>query len=315
MKEIEFSKFTGQGNDFIIVDFTEREYFLLENHIKMLCDRHFGIGADGLIIVRKSESADFFMDYHNSDGTVAEMCGNGIRCMARFVFEKNLTEKKEIMIETRAGLKKIKIQLLEKKTVGHIDVDMGSPVFEPEKIPLKMTAVKKLILPENDKKNNYELLGDFKTKKDLFFRKKFNISGNIYELNCLSMGNPHCVIFIDENMNLEDIKLGEVGSEIENFDIFPRKTNVEFIKIQKNNEISMRVWERGCGETLACGTGACASVAVSIIHKKIKPGETIVNLKGGKLYINWSGKQNDSIFLKGPVDYVFDGRYFFDNIT
>jgi diaminopimelate epimerase len=165
------------------------------------------------------------------------------------------------------------------------------------------------------KEQDDSYFGEFNTRNDLFFRKNFNISGKTYELNCISMGNPHCVIFIAENENLEDIELEKIGPAIENFVIFPKKTNVEFIKIGSANEIGMRVWERGCGETLACGTGACASAAASIVLGKIKPKEVIVNLKGGILFISWSGKASDSVFLKGKVDYVFDGEYFLDNIA
>ncbi|MDD3520008.1 MAG: diaminopimelate epimerase [Actinomycetota bacterium] len=312
MKKIEFSKLTGQGNDFILIDSTKKEISFSDSQIKLLCDRHFGIGADGIIIIRKSKSADLFMDYYNSDGTLAEMCGNGIRCMARFAFEKNIIEKEEINIETRAGLKKIKFQLIKNKTVGLIEVDMGAPIFEAEKIPVDPTAAKEMIL---HKEQDDSYFGEFNTINDLFFRKNFNISGKTYELNCISMGNPHCVIFIAENENLEDIELEKIGPAIENFVIFPKKTNVEFIKIGSANEIGMRVWERGCGETLACGTGACASAAASIVLGKIKPKEVIVNLKGGILFISWSGKASDSVFLKGKVDYVFDGEYFLDNIA
>ncbi len=312
MNEVEFSKLTGQGNDFILIDSVKKEYSFQESQIRKLCDRHFGIGADGVIIVRKSKSADLFMDYYNSDGTIAEMCGNGIRCMARFAFEKNILKKNEILIETRAGIKKIKLQLLESNKVGMIEADMNSPIFEYGKIPVKPEAAQDMLLTEE---NNNDFYGDFKTREDLFLRKKYNISGKLYELNCLSMGNPHCVIFISENENLKDMDLCKIGPEIENFLIFPKKTNVEFIKVLSDSEISMRVWERGCGETLACGTGACASVAAAVVLEKVKPGETVVNLEGGRLFIKWSGKQSDSIFLKGKVDYIFDGSYFFDNIA
>lgn len=311
MKELEFSKLSGQGNDFILIDSTKQQQHLSASQIKSACDRHFGIGADGVIIVRKSDAADFFMDYYNSDGTIAEMCGNGIRCMARFLFEKKLISKDKIIIETRAGLKKIKLQLSENKKIGLIEVSMGTPVFEPEKIPVDTEAAKKIMLPSEgspEEKNNPS-----SGTENLFFMKKFAVNDKIYSFNCLSMGNPHCVIFISDDENLEDIDLKVIGPEIENHPIFPQKTNVEFVKILKDNEISMRVWERGCGETLACGTGACASAAAAILLHKIKPGEVTVIIKGGKLQISWTGDSEDSIFLKGRVEYIFDGKYFYDN--
>ncbi len=314
MEGFEFSKLTGQGNDFILIDSVKKEYSFTESQIKKMCDRHFGIGADGVIIVRKSVSADLFMDYYNSDGTIAEMCGNGIRCMARFAFEKKLVQKEEILIETRAGLKRIKLQLLADGKVGLIEADMGSPIFDNEKIPVIPEDAEETELPLKNK-NTGNFYGEFKAEKNLFFERKFYISEKLYELNCLSMGNPHCVIFISESEQLEEIDLRKIGPEIENFPIFPRKTNVEFIKIISDNEISMRVWERGCGETLACGTGACASVSAAIILNKVKPREVVVNLTGGRLFISWTGKKQDSVFLKGKTDYIFDGKYFFDNIV
>jgi len=218
MKKIEFSKLTGQGNDFILID-SIKEYINLESkQIKMMCDRHFGIGADGVILVKISESADLFMDYYNSDGSIAEMCGNGIRCMAKYVFDKNIAKKEEIDIETRAGLKKIKLFVKKTGEINSIEVDMGSPILDAEMVPVDLKEAKKI---SNESNLNHRF----------FFNRAIKILDKEYEFNCLSMGNPHCVIFIKENEDLKDIDILKLGPMIEDHPIFPKKTNVEFIKV------------------------------------------------------------------------------------
>jgi diaminopimelate epimerase len=296
MKTINFSKLNGQGNDFIIINGIENNYDLSEELISSMCDRHFGIGADGLIIVRKSDSADFFMDYYNHDGSKAEMCGNGIRCMAVFIIEYGLWKNKNLKIDTRSGIKSIGIDF--NKSTGdicQIKVNMGKPIFDPERIPLKI--VEDFV----DDKMNLGLKGpinDYPVKA----------GGQEFKINCLSMGNPHCVIYLDKDTDIYSFPLNVYGPEIENNKIFPNKTNVEFIKIKNNQELDARVWERGVGETLACGTGACAATVCSIALGKINKNEVKVNLPGGRLDISWNGKNSD-VILSGPVEHVFDGKY------
>jgi diaminopimelate epimerase len=286
MEYIEFSKLNGQGNDFILVDATKRKVNLSGSQIIEMCDRNFGIGADGLIIIRPSKISDLKMDFYNRDGSISEMCGNGIRCMARFAYEKNIIVNKNIKIETLAGIKAISIDLKNSKA-GRIRVNMGIPEFSPEKIPVNIKGMSEIF--------DYEI--DVESKK--------------FYINCVSMGNPHCVIFLDNsNEDLNDFPLNKWGPLLENLYIFPNKTNVEFVKTRSSNELDMRVWERGVGETLACGTGACAAGICGIKLNKVTGNEVIINLPGGKLNVFWD-KSDLNVYLEGEVSYKFDGIYYF----
>jgi len=314
MRKIKFSKIHGQGNDFIIIDSVTAPFNLSGNAIAGMCDRHFGVGADGLILVKKSGKADFFMDYYNHDGTVAEMCGNGIRCMSAFITAKGLSDKKNIKIDTRAGVKDIEINPGE-KPVGYavkkniineaeawnIKVDMGKPVFNPKEIPVDTGMHKTGFINKG------------KYRDGMIFDYPLHVCGIDFKINCVSMGNPHCVIFIDNNIDLQEIPVSGWGAAIENHPIFPNKTNVEFIQVHDGKELSMRVWERGVGETLACGTGACASAICSMFLNKIKTGQSTVNLPGGTLDIYWKGF-NETVFLEGKVTWVFEGIYFIKSL-
>jgi len=323
MKTLNFSKLSGQGNDFILINATREKVKLSTSQITSMCNRHFGIGADGLILVRKSDVADFYMDFYNKDGSAAEMCGNGIRCMAYFIIKKNLSNKTKIKIETLAGIKDIKMKIdsvnsvnsdtkkefnKEVKIIKNIRVNMGNPEFTPQKIPVDIS-----------KDNSFsDGVDNFNTGKDKdvdsssverIVNYPIKIEENRFSINCISMGNPHCVIFLDERFNLKKIPIGLWGPEIENYPIFTNKTNVEFVKVKNKNEITMRVWERGVGETLACGTGACAASVCSIIPGKTSGAKIKVNLPGGILNIYWKGK-DFPVFLEGNVTHIFDGKYF-----
>jgi diaminopimelate epimerase len=318
MKKIKFSKLNGQGNDFILVDSLKDEVIFTGEEIKKICSRHFGVGADGVIIVRQSSKADLFMDYFNSDGTNAEMCGNGIRCMAKFAYDNNLISENKFVIETRAGLKTINMDISKTDySVMEIEVNMGVPIFNAEKIPVNNDflsnnpdfTITQDIAPF--KTGLHPLLDEIKSENPVF-NYSLAVDKNIFTVNCVSMGNPHCVIFIDNDMDFKNIALNEIGPKIENHPFFPKKTNVEFVKVENKNEISMLVWERGCGETLACGTGACASAVAAILLDKADPLYTvIVNVKGGILRINWSGNKKESVFLKGSAELSFTGEFYF----
>ncbi len=278
--EIIFSKLHGQGNDFILINNLENSLSLSKEEIIHLCGRHFGIGADGLILVGDSKIGDFKMDYFNQDGSRAEMCGNGIRCMAKFIYEKNISRKANLSIETLAGIKNIYMNI-SNGFVGNIKVNMGQPVFTPKKIPVKIEGMKEVF--------NYNLKIDSKT----------------FRVNLVSMGNPHCIIFLEEE-DLENFDFKKWGAVLEKHPIFPQKTNVEFVKVNSKKEITMKVWERGVGETLACGTGACASAVAALKKGRISGNAVLVNLPGGRLVITW---END-VYLEGKVNSVFDGKYF-----
>ncbi len=280
MEKIEFSKYNGQGNDFVIIDAASKEVPLSSGQVNSICNRHFGIGADGLILVKKSENSDFYMDYYNMDGSKAEMCGNGIRCMAAFIYNKGLSSSSSLTIDTLAGIKKIKMEIVDGKP-GNIRVDMGAPVFKPEDIPVKL--------------NRQEIFG-----------YKLSTGAGEFDINCVSMGNPHCIIYIGSNKDLEKIPLHLWGPIIENDPVFPNKTNVEFVKVRDKDHIDMRVWERGVGETLACGTGACAAGVSSIKLGKISGSPVNVRVPGGDLNVLWEGPSSN-VFLEGKVKHTFDG--------
>ncbi|MBM3699932.1 MAG: diaminopimelate epimerase [Actinobacteria bacterium] len=311
MSSIKFVKMHGQGNDFVIIDALNDDIILSSEVISCICDRHFGIGADGLIFIRKSASADFFMDYYNQDGTTAEMCGNGIRCMAGYIITHNYSLKDNFTIDTRAGIKNISV--FENNNTGKKDlknisikVDMGKPVFEPGKIPVNIenpdmnsTAAAKAGTGASEQVKNTPLK---------VYSWPLEACGNLFKINCVSMGNPHCVIFLDDNTELNSIPLKKWGSAIENHPLFPAKTNVEFIKIT-GGQVYMRVWERGVGETLACGTGACASAVCTISLGKTASNDVKVFLPGGMLSVLWDGNESP-VFLEGCVKTVFEGIYY-----
>ena len=272
MTNIKITKMHGCGNDFVFMDYEEyiKTGMTLEELSKRLCDRHFGIGADGLIIPvpYDGDNADIEWRYYNSDGTTAQMCGNGMRCFAKYVYDKSLVNKKSFAVKTLAGIKKPEI--LDN---GLIKVNMGKPILNESDIPFK----------------GEKQIGDFK-------------------ITPVSMGNPHCVIFTD-NTPLEMAK--KYGPELEKHPYFPQKTNVEFVKVISENEIEMAVFERGCGITLACGTGACASVVASVLNN-LTDNNVRVNLPGGVVNIEWQGSKdnpNHDIFLIGPAQYTFNADF------
>ena len=274
---IKITKMQGCGNDFVILDYEEFQKMNCEmsEAARRLCDRNFGIGADGLIIPNtNTEDTDIGWFFYNSDGSTAQMCGNGMRCFAKYVHDKGLVDKKEFTVKTLAGI--ITPEILED---GNVRVNMSKPILESEKIPF---------LPNHNL--NY----------------KISVKNRIFEGNAVSMGNPHFVIFIKDDEDLLSLAK-EYGPEIEKSVEFPEKTNVEFIKIKSYKKIELCVWERGCGITLACGTGACASVVAGILNGYLE-NPVDVNLLGGTVNVNWTGSistPNKDVFLSGPAEYVF----------
>lgn len=281
---IKFTKMEGLGNDYVYIDCTKQEIKQAGDLAKFVSNRHFGIGSDGLILIKKSSLADFKMQMFNSDGSEAEMCGNGIRCVGKFVYDKGLTQKETITIETLAGIKKLKLNV-ENGKVKTVRVDMGEPILKNEEIPAKDGKV-------------------FKSKENIeFYKVNVGIGEDLKELTCISVGNPHAIDFINNTKELEIEKYGPI---IEIDKHFPNKINVEFIEIVNKNYIKMRVWERGSGETLACGTGACASVVASYLNGYTDRKVT-VELLGGNLEIEWNEEDNH-IYMTGPANTVFYGE-------
>ena len=278
--DIKITKMQGCGNDFVILDYEEFQKMNCEMSevAKKLCDRNFGIGADGLIIPNTQvEDADIGWYFYNSDGSTAQMCGNGMRCFAKYVYDKGLVNKKEFTVKTLAGI--MTPQILDD---GQIRVNMSKPILEIEKIPF---------LPNHNL--NY----------------KISVKNRIFEGNAISMGNPHFVIFIKDDEDLLELAK-TYGPEIELGAEFPEKTNVEFIKIKSHKKIKLCVWERGCGITLACGTGACASVVAGILNGYLE-NSVDVELLGGTVNVTWNGNQDkpdEDVFLTGPAEYVFEAE-------
>ena len=282
---IKFTKMEGLGNDYVYVDCTKQNLENASNLAKIISDRHFGVGSDGLILIKSSKKADFRMQMFNSDGTEAEMCGNGIRCVGKYVYDKGLTDKTTLKIETLAGIKVLNLNVEDGK-VKTVKVDMGEPILDYKLIPAKDGKV-------------------YKSKDGIkFYKVNINIEGDLKELTCVSMGNPHGIDFAN---NIEKLKIEKFGPIIEVDEHFPNKVNAEFIEILDKHNIKMRVWERGAGETLACGTGACASVVASFLNGYTERNVT-VELLGGKLEIEWN-KEDNHVYMTGPAKTVFEGEF------
>ena len=276
---IKFTKMHGIGNDYVYIDAINQKIDNPCELAKFVSDRHFGVGSDGLILICSSDKADFRMRMFNSDGSEAEMCGNGIRCVGKFVYDKKMTSKKVITVETLAGIKKLVLNVCD-GVVGTVRVDMGEPIFEPSKIPV---------------------ISDEKVVKNL----EINVLDKKFKFTCVSMGNPHAVSVVDNVDVFDVIKYGKL---LEVNDKFPERMNVEFISIEDRNNIKMRVWERGAGETFACGTGACA-VAVSCCINNFTNREVCVHLLGGDLSINWNEKDNH-VYMTGSATMVYEGELY-----
>lgn len=275
---MKFTKMHGIGNDYVYVNCLEEVVKNPTELAKTISDRHYGVGSDGLILIKASNVADFKMDMYNADGSRGEMCGNGIRCVGKYVYDKGLTDKRDISIETLAGIKYLKLTTEGNQAV-QIEVNMGAPQLLAKDIPVISEKENVIMEPL--------LLGDRE-----------------YLMTCVSMGNPHCVIFMDEDVR--DLDLESMGSEFEYHSRFPKRINTEFVNLLDESTLRMRVWERGSGETLACGTGACA-VAVAAILNSYTKEEVTVKLLGGDLTIRWD-KEENLVYMIGTATIVFDGE-------
>lgn len=271
MARIKFTKMHGNGNDFIVINALGQNLPQLPEKAKALCDRRFGIGCDQLLVLRPSEVADLRMLIYNNDGSEVEMCGNGIRCFALYAKKRQLIPGEELSVETLGGVKKIRIlnELVE--------VDMGEPILKAPQIPVNLEGM---------------VIG-----------KTMDLNGHTYSITCVSMGNPHCVMFVD---NVDDYPVKKIGPLFENYSLFPKRINVEFAQILDKNSIKLRVWERGAGETLACGTGACATAVAAVLNGHTNR-RVNVRLPGGDLEIHWSEKDNH-VYMTGAGMEVFEGE-------
>ena len=271
-----FTKMHGLGNDYVCINCFRERVEDPPGFARTLCDRHYGIGADGLILICPSKVSDFKMEIYNSDGSVAGMCGNGIRCLGKYVYDYGLTGKETLSIETKSGIRNMHLQIRDGKACGAM-VDMGVPRLNAHSIPIL-------------------------SEKDLVINDPIEVQEKNYRMTGISMGNPHAVIFSEE---INGISLEETGRELEFHPRFPERANIEFCHVTARNRMEIRVWERGVGETLACGTGACAAVVASVLND-LTDEEVIVKLLGGELSVRWDRKVNH-VFLEGPAVKVFDG--------
>ena len=271
-----FTKMHGLGNDYVCINCFRERVEDPPGFARTLCDRHYGIGADGLILICPSKMSDFKMEIYNSDGSVAGMCGNGIRCLGKYVYDYGLTGKETLSIETKSGIRNMHLQIQDGKACGAM-VDMGVPRLNAHSIPIL-------------------------SEKDLVINDPIEVQEKNYRMTGISMGNPHAVIFSEE---INGISLEETGRELEFHPRFPERANIEFCHVTARDRMEIRVWERGVGETLACGTGACAAVVASVLND-LTDEEVIVKLLGGELSVRWDRKVNH-VFLEGPAVKVFDG--------
>ena len=274
---MKFTKMHGIGNDYVYVNCFREKVADPVRTARFVSDRHFGIGSDGLILIKPSRNADFEMEMYNADGSRAEMCGNGIRCVAKYVYDYGLTDQTSVSIESMGAVKQLELTVEDGK-VRKIKVDMGSPVLSPEDIPVKAEGSRAVDEP-------------------------IEVDGEKFHMTCVSMGNPHAVVYMDDVDNLE---IERIGPKFESHPRFPQRVNTEFVKVIDRRTAQMRVWERGSGETMACGTGACA-VAVACILNGLTEDAVTVRLLGGDLEIYWD-RQADRVYMTGPAEVVFDGE-------
>ena len=287
--KINFTKMHGCGNDYVYIngatDIIPQEK--KPEAVRVLSDRHFGVGGDGVIFINPSDEADFEMEMYNADGSRGEMCGNGIRCVAKFVYDNGLTkalpDPKNISVISAGSVKYLQLTVDDNDKVSTVRVDMGEPILEPAKVPVAF--------PEND------------AEADPIIARPLPVNGKEYSVTCVSMGNPHCVLYVDDTASLD---LPKIGPDFEHHAYFPNRINTEFVQIIDREHIRMRVWERGSGETLACGTGCCACVVAGVLNG-VNDRTTEVEVLGGRLLIEWNEEDNH-VYMTGPATTVFTGE-------
>ena len=283
--KINFTKMQGCGNDYVYIDCVKEPVRIADKSklATLISDRHFGVGSDGLIFINPSKIADFEMEMYNADGSRSEMCGNGIRCVAKYVYDHGYTEGKEFTIESMLKVKHIKVYGKD-GVCESVRVDMGEPILKPELIPVKLNA-----------------------SEDRAVGSEIEVDDKKIKVTCVSMGNPHAVIFMDKTESVSTLKIEEIGPKIENHPAFPNRINAEFVNIIDRNNVQMRVWERGTGETLACGTGCCATCVAAVLNG-YTDRDVNVSVLGGKIRIQWDETDNH-VYMTGPAARAFEGVY------
>lgn len=284
---LKFTKMHGIGNDYVYVNCFREKVENPEEAAKFVSDRHFGIGSDGLILIKPSEVADCEMEMYNADGSRGKMCGNGIRCVAKYVYDYGITDKTQISVATGSGIKYLDLTVEDGK-VALVKVDMGAPILKAAQIPVAVAALE----PEEGLSDEAEVVS-----------AAISVKGEDYKITCVSMGNPHGIVCVED---VDGLEIEKIGPHFENHPAFPDRVNTEFIRVIDRKTVQMRVWERGSGETWACGTGACAA-AVACILNGWTEDEVTVKLRGGDLRIQWD-RQKNTVFMTGPATVVFDGE-------
>ena len=274
---MKFTKMHGAGNDYVYVDCTKEELHNPSIVSKYVSDRHFGIGSDGLILIKSSNKADFFMEMYNADGSQGKMCGNGIRCVGKYVFDNGLTDKTTVKVDTLSGIKILDL-IVEDGRVTSAKVNMGSPILIAKDIP---------VISDSEK----------------VIAQDIEVNGKTYQMTCVSMGNPHAIVYVDST---DDLEIQEIGPYFETNERFPEQINTEFVQVIDRQNLKMRVWERGSGETLACGTGACASLVATVLNG-LCDDTAVLHLLGGDLKITWD-QNADIVYMEGPATTVFTGE-------
>ena len=284
---MKFTKMHGCGNDYVYIDGAAWKIPQEDKPrmVRFLSDRHFGIGGDGVIFINPAEAADFEMEMYNADGTRAEMCGNGIRCVAKYVHDKGLTDKKRISIVSAGQVKHLELTVDQEDKVSLVRVNMGSPILEPERIPVMVPGERAVDVP-------------------------IRVGGITHRMTCVSMGNPHAVVLVE---NVGDLKLEQTGPLFESHELFPNRTNTEFVEVVDRRHVKMRVWERGTGETLACGTGCCAT-AVACVLNGLTDNNVTVGVLGGEIQVTWDREEN-LVYMTGPASTVFEGEICLKSMT
>ncbi len=275
---MKITKMQGLGNDYIYINALEEKIADPAALARRISDRHFGVGSDGLVLIMPCEEADFRMRMFNADGSEAEMCGNAARCVGKYIYDRGLSDRKVIRLMTGAGIRTLELNVEDGKT-KLVRVDMGQPVLETTEIPVSLPAGRAVNVP-------------------------VEVSGQTFRMTCVSMGNPHAVIFVED---ADHFDVYRIGAELETHPLFPRKTNVEFVSVRDAGHLRMRVWERGSGETMACGTGACASLVAAVLNG-LSARKAVLELNGGPLTVSWD-PDSDHVYQEGPAEFVFDGEY------
>ncbi len=275
---MKFTKMHGIGNDYVYVNCFEETVENPSETAKFVSDRHFGIGSDGLILIKPSQIADCEMDMYNADGSQGAMCGNGVRCVAKFVYDAGIAKKDRISVATKSGIKYVDVFAENGKAVS-VRVNMGAPILRAEEVPMVC-------------------------EKDTAVAYPLEVDGSVWNVTAVSMGNPHAVVYIDD---VDGLEIEKIGPAFEHHPAFPDRVNTEFVRVIDRHTVQMRVWERGSGETLACGTGACAVAVSSILNGFVEDGEVTVKLLGGDLRIEWN-RQENTVYMTGPATTVFEGE-------